>query len=238
MRTVPVGGVDLAFDVCGEGPATVLVHGMAATAGTWGDLCEVGGLAIAYDRRGYADSTAPEPYTRTTVNEQAEDLAGVIAALDAAPALLVGEDFGALVVLDVLLRHRALARAAVLVDPPLHQFSHEATEALSAERLALEQALRDGGPEEAVARWLGEGADPARVEVARRSARAFFADYGGVATLPLTRGALRGLDLPMGVVTSPSAARAGGEPLLRLAPQVREFGDWREAVAALADCTR
>lgn len=228
MRTLRVGGIELAFETYGGGAGIVLVHGMAATAGVWGTLDELPGGAIVYDRRGYGDSTAPEPYTRTTVNEQAEDLAALVAALEAAPALLVGADFGALVVLDVLLRHRPLGRAAVLIDPPLHQFSHEATVALSAERLALEQALREGGPGEAVARWLGEGADPARVEAAKRSAPAFFADYGGQATLPITRRELRGLDLPVGVVG------AGGEPLLRLAPHARTFGDWRQAVAALA----
>ncbi|HEV2061849.1 MAG TPA: alpha/beta fold hydrolase, partial [Solirubrobacteraceae bacterium] len=123
MGTLPLGAFDLAYDIAGDGPSVVLVHGMAATRGVWGTLDDLGGRVIAYDRRGYGDSSAPEPYTRTTVNEQAEDLAALIAALEAAPALLVGEDFGALVVLDVLLRHRALARAAVLVHPPLHQFS-------------------------------------------------------------------------------------------------------------------
>jgi pimeloyl-ACP methyl ester carboxylesterase len=228
MRTVTVGGVDLAFEASGEGAATVLVHGMAATAGTWGTLGDLPGRTIAYDRRGYGDSAAPEPYTATTVSEQAEDLAQLVAALDAAPALLVGADFGALVVLDVLLRHPGAARAAVLVDPPLHQFAPEATEKLSAERLALEAALRDGGPEEAVARWLGPGADPARVEAAKRSARAFFADYGGLATLPISRGELRRLAVPIGVVGG------GGAPLLELAPDARPYADWREAVAALA----
>jgi pimeloyl-ACP methyl ester carboxylesterase len=226
MRRVAVGGVELAVRERGSGPATVLVHGMAATAADWGDLAGLGGRVVAYDRRGYGGSTAPQPYTRTTVNEQAEDLARIVAALDAAPALLVGADFGALAVLDVLLRHRAAARAAVLVDPPLHAFSLQATEALSAERLALEEAVREGGPREAVARWLGPGADPARVERARADARSFFADYGGLATLPLARRDLRGLDLPVGVV-------GGGEPLLQLAPRATAFGDWREAVRAL-----
>ena len=226
MPTVDVAGATLHYVERGDGAATVLVHGMASTHAAWESV--EAGRTIAYDRRGYGESSAPEPYSRTTVNEQAEDLAALVETLDAAPALLVGDDFGALVVLDVLLRHRALARAAVLVDAPLHQFSHEATEALSAERLALEQALRDGGPEHAVAQWLGDGTDPARVERARRDARAFFADYGGLATLPITRGDLRGLDLPIGVVGD------GGEPLLRLAPRARAFADWREAVSALA----
>jgi pimeloyl-ACP methyl ester carboxylesterase len=228
MPTIPVGGFELAYSENGSGAATVLVHGTAASSADWGDAGSLRGRVVVYDRRGYGESGAPEPYTRTTVNEQAEDLAALVRALDAAPALLVGDGFGALVVLDVLLRHPGAARAAVLIDPPLHQFSPEATEALSAERLALEQALRDGGPEEAVARWLGGDADPARVERARRDARAFFADYGGIATLPLTRGQLRGLDVPIGVVGD------GGDPVLRLVRGAQPFADWRAAVSELA----
>ncbi|HEX8086363.1 MAG TPA: alpha/beta hydrolase [Solirubrobacteraceae bacterium] len=249
MPTVFLGAVDLSYVEEGEGPAVVLVHGMASSGADW-EASGAEGRFVAYDRRGYGDSTAPDPYTRTTVNEQAEDLAGLVSALDAAPALLVGADFGALVVLDVLLRHRALARAAVLVDPPLYQFAPETTEALSAERLALEDALREGGPEEAVERWLrarAPTAAPDRLARARRDARAFFADYGGLATLPLTRGDLRGLALPLGVVAGtaepagaaasarpPSLAAGPADALLRLAPHARAFGDWREAVWALS----
>lgn len=254
MPTLPIGPLDLAYDDEGAGPAVVLVHGMASSRADW----EASGAAarfIAYDRRGYGESGAPEPYTRTTVSEQAEDLAALVEGLEVAPALLVGADFGALVVLDVLLRHRRLARAAVLVDAPLYAFMPEMTETLSTERLALEEALRDGGPEEAVQRWLAaRGAGAKRIERARRDARAFFADYGGLSTLPLTRGDLRRLDLPLGVVARgtagplaaaargpvPSAPSAGpigaasaAEPLLRHAPSARAFGDWREAVHAL-----
>ena len=258
MPTLSLGAFDLAYDEHGAGEAVVLVHGMASSRADW----EASGATarfVAYDRRGYGGSGAPEPYTRTTVSEQAEDLAAVVEAVGAAPALLVGADFGALVVLDVLLRHRRLARAAVLIDAPLYAFMPEMTETLSAERLALEEALRDGGPEEAVERWLAaRGASERRIERARRDARAFFADYGGLATLPLTRGDLRGLDLPIGVVASgpapppsdplppaafggppsdpiPRAALGGppSGPLLRLAPHARAFGDWREAVHAL-----
>ena len=228
MPHVDIGSVVLAYEVRGEGAATVLVHGMAMTGADWGSTEGLGGRVVTYDRRGYGGSGAPEPYTRTTVNEQAEDLAALIEALDAAPALLVGADFGALVVLDVLLRHPHAARAAVLIEPPLHQFDPEATERLSTERLALEEALRDGGPEEAVARWLGDGADAERVERAKRSARGFFADYGGLASLPITRGELKRLNVALAVV-------GGSDPLLRYAPAAKEFPDWRAAVKELAE---
>src|SRR4051812_42531013 len=116
--TVEGAGVALAYTASGSGPATVVVHGMGAEP----EAAGLPGRVVAYDRRGYGASGAPEPYTRTTVSEQAEDLACVVERLDAAPALLVGHDLGALVALDVLLRHSPLARAAVLVDLPAYMF--------------------------------------------------------------------------------------------------------------------
>src|SRR3954470_2190950 len=120
MVTIEGAGVELAYDEAGTGASVVLVHDMAADRTCWslGTGPRPPARAIAYDRRGYGGSGAPEPYVATTVEEQAEDLAAVIRTLDAAPALLIGDGFGALVVLDVLKRHPALAREAVLSNPP------------------------------------------------------------------------------------------------------------------------
>jgi pimeloyl-ACP methyl ester carboxylesterase len=41
-------------------------------------LHDVSGRVIAYDRRGYGESGVPQPYTGTTVSEQAEDLAALV----------------------------------------------------------------------------------------------------------------------------------------------------------------
>src|SRR5437762_776357 len=102
MPTVEGAGVELAYEECGAGEPLVLVHGMAADRAVWRDVAPPGARTIAYDRRGYGGSGAPEPYDRTTVNEQAEDLAALLHAINAAPAVAAGADFGALVVLDVL----------------------------------------------------------------------------------------------------------------------------------------
>ncbi|MDQ3607704.1 MAG: alpha/beta fold hydrolase [Actinomycetota bacterium] len=204
-------GVTLAYEEAGppDGPAVVLVHDMAADALTWARVAErLEGRVIAYDRRGYGGSGAPEPYRATTVSEQAEDLVALLAGLGAAPALLAGEGLGALAVLDVLRRHPGAARGAVLVDPPLFAFVPEATEELSAQRAELESAVRAGGPGEAVARWLGTSAEPGRVERARGNARAFFADLGGLATLSLTRAELRAILARVVVLTGPATAPA------------------------------
>src|SRR4051812_20587964 len=201
MSTVEGAGVELAYEQsAADGPAVVLVHGMAAdrsAAHGWGLTPSV--RVVAYDRRGYGASGAPEPYERTTVAEQAEDLVALLTSIDATGAVAAGEDFGALVILDVLQRHPGVLRGAVLVGPPVFQLVAEALEPLAAERLALEEALREGGRDLAVERWLqARGVSGSeRLERARRDAAGFFADYGGQATLPLARRDLRALDVPV-----------------------------------------
>lgn len=211
--SVEGAGVPLAAVVRGAGPATVLVHGMGGTS--W-PVDALPGRVVTYDRRGYGGSGAPEPYVRTTVQEQTEDLAALVRALDAAPALLIGADVGALVVLDALLRHAPLARGAVLVDPPAYMFVAEATEALSEQRAALEAELRAAGPEELEA------------------ARARVVDFGAVASLPLSHGALASIAVPVAIVSSDRAARhdlAAAEALLHATPSAVGAADLLDAVA-------
>lgn len=240
--TVEGAGVELAYEERGEGHAIVLVHGMASSSADWlgvADALAGEGRVVAYDRRGYGGSGAPQPYERTTVNEQAEDLAALIEALGLAPVVALGADLGALVVLDVLQRHRGLVEAAVLIDPPLFAFVAEATEVLAGERLALENALRDAGAGKAVELYLEwQGAPADRVERARAWASAFFADYSGLATLSVTRRELRSIEVPL-VVLHSDAARphqvAAGDALAGLAPRSTRGGqDVVEALSALA----
>ncbi|MDQ6915655.1 MAG: alpha/beta hydrolase [Actinomycetota bacterium] len=212
---------------------------MADDAAGWAPLVEslaAEARTIAYDRRGYGGSGAPEPYGRTTVAEQAEDLAALVGALDAAPAVLCGRDLGALACLDVAKRHRALTLGLVLIDPPLYAFSAAATEALAHERVALEQWLRDEGPAGAVERWLGSrGASADRVVRARASAGTFFADYAALATWPVTRAELRALDVPTAILESadaPPHLDAAVAALAELLPDA-ERGGAEEAASAV-----
>ena len=226
-------GVELAYVDVGSGPATVVVHGMGASASAL--AAPLDGRVITYDRRGYGGSGAPEPYVRTTVSEQTEDLACVIEHLDAAPALVVGEDIGALVALDLLLRHGPLARGAVLVDPPAYMFVAEATEALSEERAGLEEAVRAGGPAAGLAWWLAEHGRTGREGT--RDALAFFADFGALATLTLTYGGLLALQAPVAIVTTHAARAhdiAAAEALLEALGNAQAAASVAEAVALLA----
>jgi len=209
MPEVEGAGVALHYAERGDGRSLLVVHAMASDAAAWApaleELAAGGARAIAYDRRGYGASGAPQPYAATTVQEQSEDGAALLTALDAAPAVLVGDGFGALVVLELLVRRPQLASAAVLADLPLFAFVPAATEALAAERTLLEQGLRDGGRAEAIGVWLGAFVGAERRERARASAAGFFADYAGQLSWSPSRGELRGIGVPVAVVTGPDS---------------------------------
>jgi pimeloyl-ACP methyl ester carboxylesterase len=186
-------GVALAYEEEGEGPATVLVHGMGAPRLRVPGL---GGRVVTYDRRGYGESGTPEQYVRATVAEHAEDLAALLRGIDAAPALLVGEDFGALVALDVAVRHPASCCGAVLVDPP-STGSSPRRRACSPSSTPAWSAWSRRGPGGRVRWW--------RRDAPAGSARGFFADFGALTTLEHPRSVLRAIAAPVAVVSSASA---------------------------------
>jgi pimeloyl-ACP methyl ester carboxylesterase len=128
----------------GRGGTVLCIHETAASSEAWRPLAAALGeraRTIAYDRRGWGRSGAPEPYGRTTVQEQAEDGARVLAELEAPPAVLCGSGLGAVAALDLMLRRPDLAHAAVLIEPPLLAFVDEATEVLSGDGQALREAV-------------------------------------------------------------------------------------------------
>jgi 3-oxoadipate enol-lactonase len=235
-----VEGAGVALNVVehGSGAPVLLIHGLAADAEAMAPVAQaLAGEArvIAYDRRGYGSSGAPEPYFGTTVEEQAQDAAAVLGALDGGAAVVCGDGFGALVALDLAKRHRALVRAAVLRDPPLFMFVPEATERLAAAHAELEAAVREGGPEAAVEAWLRGRVDDRALERARAAHRAFFADYAGLASWPVTRRELRSMELPVVVLTGPQSPPhvvAAADVLAELMPTARRADDGDLVAAA------
>jgi len=240
MPTVEGAGVPLAYEERGAGPPVLLVHDLASDAAAHRPVAEAlapAARVVAYDRRGYGASGAPEPYEGTTAEEQAEDAAALLRALDAAPALVAGEGFGALIALDLMKRHGGLVRAAVLSDPALFALVPEATEVLSLQRRQIEEAVRERGAEAGVDAWLGDGADPAVRARVRAAYRAFYADYAGLATWSVTRRELRGLAQPAVVLTGPASPPhvvAAADALARLLPAATRATDGDVAAAARA----
>jgi pimeloyl-ACP methyl ester carboxylesterase len=229
MPALEARGVELNWSAEGEGTAVLLVHETATSAAIWGPVAkaiargsgEAGAArALSYDRRGWGRSSAPDGYQRTTVEEQSEDAAELLAAAGAGPAVLCGAGLGAVIALDLLLRRPELVRAALLIEPTLLALLPDATEALSEDRVELETAVRDHGAPGAVGLYLsgrlaalGAGAErlpTALTADARTRPESLFAELGAAATwsMPLLRFA--SAERPSLIVTAGSTP-----PLLR-----------------------
>lgn len=236
-------GVQLHYLSSGEGQPLLAIHGIGAGAALLSDqLAELTDRSrvITYDRRGYGKSEAPEPYLATTVIEQGDDAAALLLALGAGPALLVGVDFGALIALDLCLRRPELVSAAVLADPPVYSLDVESTRELAEQRGAIEAALLAGSTDQAIEALLGAGADATLLASAQANSGACFADYGGLASLELTHRQMRDCQIPIRILSSPTASA----PLTRIAGELNDLlgnsaalasGDLAAAAEALLD---
>ena len=153
MPTIAIDGVALHYEEQGTGSPILFIHGAAGFADIWGP--SLGELAashrvISYDRRGYEQSRhAPV----ADYHRHGEDAAGLLRALNAAPATVVGWSGGGLTALDLVIHHPDLVRALVIIEPPLHAKRHMSFGMFRA--FAAVQVLRRFGSERhATARFL------------------------------------------------------------------------------------
>jgi pimeloyl-ACP methyl ester carboxylesterase len=115
---VRVNGVSLHFEEHGVGEPIVCVHGTGSSAALWAHSApELArrGRTILYDRRGFGRSERPEPFV-TDVHVQTDDLAGLIDALGAAPAIVIGRSHGGEIAVDLALRYPDRVRALALLE--------------------------------------------------------------------------------------------------------------------------
>jgi pimeloyl-ACP methyl ester carboxylesterase len=114
--TVRVGGLDMAYGIQGEGPPLLMVAGTGYPGGTWYpqllDLLSERHTVITYDHRGTGGTTgeAGEFSTRTL----ARDALGLLAALDVAPAHVLGHSMGGRVAQWMALDEPGRVRSLVL----------------------------------------------------------------------------------------------------------------------------
>jgi pimeloyl-ACP methyl ester carboxylesterase len=224
-----LNGVELAWRDRGSGAPTLFLHETAAGGAIWDPLIEAIGAnarTIALDRRGWGASGAPEQYVATTIEEQAGDADALLRELDAGPAVACGAGLGAVVALELVLRHRDLVAAAVLIEPPLLAFLPEATEGIAADRQAITDAVAEGGTDAAVDSYLSGGlghlgAGAERLPEALRAAArerpfSLFAELGAVPAWSLRASELGALDAASRIIVggaTPSLLRAAAERL-------------------------
>jgi 3-oxoadipate enol-lactonase len=110
---VEVNRAKLYVESAGHGEPVVLVHNGIGDLRTWD--AQVAPFAahyrvIRYDMRGWGRSICPKGSFSHSL-----DLAAVLRATDAAPAVLIGSSFGGRIALDLAVEHPDLVRALVLV---------------------------------------------------------------------------------------------------------------------------
>ncbi len=117
MPTVQVNGLDIFYSDVGSGPPIVWLQGLGAEHTAWAaQLARFGASyrCIAPDNRDVGRSArCARPYTLADV---ASDVAGLLRALDAGPAHVVGLSLGGAVAQRLALDHPDLVRSLCLVS--------------------------------------------------------------------------------------------------------------------------
>jgi pimeloyl-ACP methyl ester carboxylesterase len=156
MPRTSVNGTELYYEVRGTGAPLLLVMGASGDSGHFdaiADLLSDEFTVVAYDRRGNGRSPAPAGWKTTSPEEQADDAAGLLAALVRSPAVVCGTSSGAAFALCLLSRHPAAVRGAILHEPALFAFLDDLDAVRAPLRARIRSAMEAGGPEAATEPW-------------------------------------------------------------------------------------
>lgn len=122
FQMIETNGVRLRCVVRGQGPLIILVHGWPESWYSWrhqiGPLVAAGYRVCLPDVRGYGGSDKPRPVEAYDMVSMSGDIAGLIDALGADNAVLVGHDWGAPIVYVTAILHRAKVRAVCGMSIP------------------------------------------------------------------------------------------------------------------------
>lgn len=204
---VDVEETRLYCEVQGTGPSLVLVPGASGDGGYMQPLADA--LAneftvVTYHRRGNSRSPRPDGWTQTSNDEQARDLAGLIQAVDVAPAVVFGNSSGAIIALYAAMEHDRLFRGAILHEPPLLSVLEDPEEVLGMFEPIIEEAMAKGGPRAAMEAFLGFVAsetrllpEPVRERMLDNGEVYFGLEFGTVESWRPDEDRLRALSVPV-----------------------------------------
>ena len=99
VRSIDSNGIQLRIVEAGSGPLVVLVHGWPESWYSWRHqlqaLADAGYHAVAPDMRGYGGSSLPQSVDDYDIVQLTADVAGIVSAVGAETAVVVGHDWGA-----------------------------------------------------------------------------------------------------------------------------------------------
>ena len=148
-RILEVNGARIYHEVRGSGPSVLFIAGATGDCGHFQRVAELLSdefTVVTYDRRANSRSTHPDGWKSTSTEEQSEDAAGLIEALGLAPAAVFGNSVGAIIGLDLVIRHPELIRGAILHEPPMTAGMSNPEEVMGAIQQVVESGMQQGGP--------------------------------------------------------------------------------------------
>lgn len=121
-KTAKVNGTTLGYREQGNGDPVVFVHGTLSDLRVWDQQLPSVGCsyrAIAYSRRFAPPNEDIARGLDDQMQPHVEDLVAFLGEIDAAPAHLVGNSWGAFIALLTAVQHPELVRTLVLQEPPV-----------------------------------------------------------------------------------------------------------------------
>jgi pimeloyl-ACP methyl ester carboxylesterase len=121
-RFATVNGIRIHFVEEGKGPLVLLAHGYPFLWYLWRHqikaVAAAGYRVVALDQRGYGQTDCPQDVDSYDLTHLAGDVVGLMKALDSKPAVLVGQDWGTIVVYYTALMRPDLVRGVVMMCSP------------------------------------------------------------------------------------------------------------------------
>lgn len=121
-RTIETNGIRMHFAEAGKGPLVVFCHGFPECWYSWKHqiiaLAEAGYHVVAPDMRGYGQTDAPNAVKQYTILHLVGDIIGLLDAMDAPQAVIVGHDWGAPVAWHCALMRPDRVRGVVGLSVP------------------------------------------------------------------------------------------------------------------------
>jgi pimeloyl-ACP methyl ester carboxylesterase len=117
MPAAHVNGIELFYEIEGEGPPLLLIAGLGANSSAFAQAKPAfvkDHTVITFDNRGTGRSAVPPgPYT---IDQMGDDAAALVAHLKLGPVAAVGWSLGGSVLQSMLIRHGDVLRRAVLLS--------------------------------------------------------------------------------------------------------------------------
>ncbi|MEP7287967.1 MAG: alpha/beta hydrolase [Chloroflexota bacterium] len=148
-QTIPVLGANLYYEVRGSGPILLMIAAGAGDADSFGSAIEHlidHYTVVTYDRRGLARSPLDYPNQPIEIETHSEDAHCLLAELTSEAVYVFGSSIGAVIGIDLAIRHANQVRRLVAHEPPLLALLSDAEQQQAMnERVHLEETLHREG---------------------------------------------------------------------------------------------